>query len=271
MPKKLTQEEWIRRANLKHNSKYDYSKLKYKNAWSKVVVICHEHGEFLLEANSHIKGTGCKLCGYIESANKQSSSKEDFIKQANVIHSNKYDYSLVEYKNCKTKVKIICSEHGVFEQTPNSHINGTTSQGCPCCKESKGELKIREWLKINNIQFETQKTFNGCKGKRLLRFDFYLPDYNLCIEFDGVQHYRPFSWNYKVSKEVKINNFEEVKLKDKIKSDFCKNNGIKLLRIPYWKIKNIDKILSNYIEFTRPKSQGGTWLLANKLKIIGDL
>ena len=106
---------------------------------------------------------------------------------------------------------------------------------CPTCNNSKGERAINGWLTKNNIEFSIQVKFEKCKLDRLLSFDFYLPNYNMCVEYDGILHYID-----------KFNNQKEFKLtqkRDKIKTKYCKDNNIKLLRIPYWDFDNIEKIL----------------------------
>lgn len=155
----------------------------------------------------------------------KTKTTDQFIDDSVIIHGNKYDYSLVEYKNISIKVKIICKEHGIFEQTPSKHIN--SKQGCPFCNESKGENEIKMFLQNNNILFERQKTFNNCKNIKKLKFDFYLPKYNTCIEYDGEQHFNSikyFGGDYRL-KYIKIN--------DRIKDKFCIENNIKLIRISY--------------------------------------
>jgi hypothetical protein len=133
MSKKLTKEEFIKKAKEKHGDKYDYSKVEYVNAHTKVCIKCHEHGEFEQRPSSHTNGNGCPKC----SNDKKTLSKEDFIKKANEVHHGKYCYDKVEYVNCDTKVCIKCSKHGEFCQTPHSHLQG---QGCPtCANENKGE------------------------------------------------------------------------------------------------------------------------------------
>jgi very-short-patch-repair endonuclease len=147
-----------------------------------------------------------------------------FIEQCNIIHNNFYDYSLVNYINNKTKIKIICKEHGIFEQRPDDHLK---NHGCPICKESKGEKEIRNYLINNNIRFESQKKFKKCRYLKPLPFDFYLPDYNLCIEYDGEQHFmlKEFWGGQK--------EFEKIQRKDKIKNIFCEKENISLIRIKY--------------------------------------
>ena len=165
---------------------------------------------------------------------------EDFIKKSKEILKNKYDYSLVNYINTNTKVKIICLIHGEFEQTPNSHLNGN---GCPNCQKSKGELKIKEYLDKNNFRYKEQYKINECRNILPLPFDFYLPKYNICIEYDGEQHFK----NYRFDKDN--NRLEKIKYLDSIKNNFCKNNNIFLLRIKYTDFKKIESILNTNLKF----------------------
>ena len=110
----------------------------------------------------------------------------------------------------------------------------TNSCGCIC---SKGEQKIADILKSHNIRFERQKTFDDCrfaKSNLLARFDFYLPDYNILIEYDGQQHftYGKNGWNTKA-------NFIKRKERDEFKNLWCEEHGIKLIRIPYTKYETL--------------------------------
>jgi len=135
------------------------------------------------------------------------------------------------------KIKIKCNKCcTIFYQRPKDHINN--KQGCPICKESKGEKIIRHYLINNNIKYETQKTFNGCIYKKKLKFDFYLPKYNTCIEFDGEQHSKPIKYF------GGINQLNIIQKRDKIKTNYCNNNNIQLIRINY--NKKVKKILDNF-------------------------
>ena len=125
-----TTDEFIAKAKKIHGDKYDYSKVKYIDTKSKVCVVCPEHGEFWQTPHNHLSGQGCPKCG----VEKQTSTKEEFIKKAKEIHGDKYDYSKVDYSNAHTKVCIICPNHGEFWQTPNNHLRG---HGCPKCKRNK--------------------------------------------------------------------------------------------------------------------------------------
>lgn len=105
--------------------------------------------------------------------------------------------------------------------------------GCPICNESKGEKTIREWLIENNKKYESQYKFKNCIDKGKLPYDFYLKEYNMCIEYQGEQHYFPVDFAGKGEQWSK-NSFLEIKRRDGIKKDYCKNNNIILLCIPYW-------------------------------------
>jgi very-short-patch-repair endonuclease len=220
--KQLTTEEFIKRSKLVHGDRYDYSLVNYKNAYTKVDIICKKHGIFSIRPSDH-KKCGCSLCslGY----NKNNNiSEEEYIKKAKIIHKNRYNYSKTKYSNSRSKVTIICKIHGDFIQKAESHLRG---RGCPNCKKSNGENKIEYYLKNANLNYDKQKSFENCKNILNLLFDFYLPDYNICIEYDGIQHFIPIKYfggidNYNL----------RVKL-DKIKNEYCKNNNIRLIRISY--------------------------------------
>ena len=221
--------------NSVHDNKYDYSKIKYFNNYEKLVIICKKHGEFTQTQQNHIKGQGCPNCY----GNKLLSFNE-FINKSIIIHNNRYDYSKVKYINNRKKITILCKKHGEFEQKPSNHLNG---YGCPICKESKGEKKIRKYLEDNHVLFEAQKKFKECKNKYLLPFDFYLPKQNLLIEYDGEQHFKPINF-YGISNERANSNFNLLKVNDNIKNTFVKNNNFNLVRIPYFEYDNIEIILN---------------------------
>ena len=164
---------------------------------------------------------------------------EEFVKKAKQIHSDKYDYSQTEYKNRRTKVKIIChkqyrngTEHGVFFQNPYLHLTGS---GCPHCRNSYLETKISKLLSEHNILFEREKTYNWLVGNGHMYLDFYLPEYNIGIECQGIQHY--------VDIEIQgRKNYKYVRENDLLKNKLCNENGIKIF---YFTDKNI---YENYCE-----------------------
>ncbi len=124
--KPYTTKSFIIKANSVHLGEYNYSLVNYVNSKTKVKIICHIHGVFEQRPSPHINGQGCPKCRYIKSGKSNSLLSEGFIIKAKEVHGDKYDYSLVEYINNKTKVKIICPIHGEFEQTPTSHISELT-------------------------------------------------------------------------------------------------------------------------------------------------
>ena len=246
--KKLTLEEFIEKANKKHGiGRYDYSKVKYADSYSDVIIICHNHDEpyeFKQNANSHLQGSGCRLCAIEEGKLFLKMTKEEFIERAKEIHGDLYDYSKVIYKGYESKVQMICKKHNrPFEMTPHRHLQG---QGCPLCCSSKGETTVRNWLIKNEIEFEEQKRFKDCRNIKPLPFDFYIPQYNLCIEFDGKQHFIPTNFKSNSTEEEKLKYFELVQMSDNIKTNYCKNNNINLLRIKY--TENIEEKLSEYFQ-----------------------
>ena len=298
MGKKITNKDFIRKSIELHNHKYDYSKVDYVKMKEKVIITCKEHNlDFLQTPEKHLssKSGGCPKCNTI---GKGKLINELFIEKSNSLHSNKYDYSMTEYISSNTKVDIICRIHGIFNITPNSHLNGrgcskcsgnykykiddllnlynnmyddyiydftnyknikskiivkcpkhssfeTSAElllngyGCSSCgKKSNGEECISRYLISNKIEYIKQKSFEGCVYKNKMQFDFFLPDFNLCIEFDGIQHFRPIEYF------GGINALNEQINKDNIKNKFCYNNNIKLIRIPYYEYDNIEKILN---------------------------
>jgi len=218
-------ETFIKRAMEIHNQKYDYSNVVYENNEKRVCIICDKHGEFWQSPGNHISGRGCPECAKITIGRQKISNTKDFIHKAMEKHGNLYNYSVVEYKNSREVVDIICPEHGTFRQTPNLHLCGS---GCPkCIKQSSGETFIRKFLESNNIKFIEQVKFPTCRHIKLLSFDFLIEGKNVLIEYDGEQHFKPvkyFGGNVK---------FEYRKKLDSIKSEWAKNNRYNLVRIPY--------------------------------------
>lgn len=236
MGRKLTTEEFISKAKIVHGSKYNYSKVVYSGNKNKVSVMCPKHGEFNQRPNDHLNGNGCPKCGAKSCRDKFKSNTNEFINKAKLVHGNYYDYTKVEYHNSKTKVIITCPNHGDFKQIPNSHLN---KRGCPTCKTSKGELNIEEFMVTNDIKYIKQHKFDDCRYIRRLPFDFYLPEFNTCIEYNGRQHYEP------VTAFGGEEGFNLVILRDSIKTKYCSENDISLLTIKY--NEPINEILSSVL------------------------
>ena len=142
-----------------------------------------------------------------------------------------------EYVNRNTPIMHRCKIDGnEWMATPSNTLYG---KSCPVCKETHGERLIRQYLEKNIIKYEFQKNFDDCKDINALPFDFYLPDYNIAIEYDGRQHFEPIE--YFGGQKA----FEYTQKHDNIKNEYCKNNNIKLLRIPYF--KNVEEELNNFL------------------------
>ena len=223
--KKLTNNEILEKCKKIHKNKYDYSKSDFSIYDRKIIIICKKHGEFKQMINNHLnQKQGCPKCIGL------NKTTEDFIEESIKIHGLIYDYSMVKYKLAKDKVSIICKKHGEFKQSPTHHLSG---QGCKKCKCSKGEKIINDILLLNNIKYIHHYTFNNFSNHE---FDFYLPEKNICIEYDGVQHFKPVP--YFGGEKSFINQ----QIRDKEKDKYCAENNIKLIRISY--IENdIEKIL----------------------------
>lgn len=243
--KTKTTEEFINESNKVHNFKFDYSKCEYETSDSKVIIICPTHGEYSVFATQHVQGKDCKKCADAKMGYDRRITLEQFIAKAKEFHGDRYDYSACKYESYIKKVEIICKTHGSFMSRVVNHLQGT---GCPKCSEPKGEFRTRKFLEENNIKFETQKWFDDCRNPRTnypLKFDFYLPEHNILIEYDGKQHY---SYTRFENNEVAEKDLENTKFKDSVKNQYAKDKNIKLIRIPYFKVKDISKILSEALQ-----------------------
>lgn len=220
---------FIERAKKIHNNKYEYNNIIYNGTKKKIKIFCNKCKNYFFQTpGSHLRGNGCPYC-----AGNFHHTKDDFIKKAQKIHGKvKYSYEQIKYINNRTKVLIYCNNcKKYFNQLPSSHTSGV---GCPYCSMSKGEQTIQKILEQYNIKFEAQKKFKNCKNKRSLSFDFYLPDYNLCVEFQGEQHYSSkMMTELHKSKKIGIKKLILQRQNDKIKRNYCKQNNIKLLEIKY--------------------------------------
>ena len=236
----IGKENFIKKAKEIHGDKYDYSKVEYVNANDKICVICPEHGEFWQTPSCHINGKhGCPKCyGNIK------STTEEFIKKAKEIHGNKYDYSKVEYNGNKTKVCIICPEHGEFWQRPNCHLNG---HGCSKCNSSKLENEIIQLLEAHKIPFIFQarkKHLEELNFLGRLTFDFYIPNKKIAIECQGKQHFlEDAGW--------RCESLKVIQERDLRKKTLCDQHGIKMLYYSTDKIKFPYEVYGNAQEIIR--------------------
>lgn len=220
-----TTEEFIEKAVKVHGDKYDYSLVDYKSSDYKVKIICRKHGVFEQNPANHLQGAGCFFCGQEKIIQARLSTTEEFINKAKAIHGDKYDYSLVEYKDCKTPVKIMCSVHGIFDQTPQGHLSG---HGCPKCNYKNQYIlfdRLREEFPDLEIVSEASYLTVPWIGRQ--RFDIYFPLYNIAVEYNGIQHYQPHEYLGGES------GYQECLRRDQIKRQKCKDNNCLLIEVKY--------------------------------------
>ena len=202
--KKQNTEIFIKRAHDIHGEKYDYTLSEYVDMKTPVIIICKEHGRFEQIPDSHLRGNGCGRCNI-----RQTESKEYFVKRAQEVHGDIYDYSKTVYINSNTKVSIGCRKHGEFIQHIKHHYAG---QGCPQCfnRQSKPELEVLA-LVMNmapDLEIQTSISPAWMDGKREL--DVYISSKNFAIEYNGdYWHSEKFgrdeAWHRRKSDEAKAN------------------------------------------------------------------
>lgn len=226
MPSKKTNAEYIEEAKKIHGDRYDYSKTVYNGTSNKVTVICPEHGEFEINASSHLKGYGCPY----HSGLKKLDTYE-FIRRAIETHGNRYDYSKSVYDGKRKKVTITCEIHGDFEQLPMNHIRG---QGCPVCgkkyartynvdnhggclkcyaNKSTAEDEIFSFIKDIYNGEVSQRNRSILESKEL---DIYIPELKLGIEYNGLY------WHSEANKD-KNSHLQKLEM--------CNKKGIRLIQI----------------------------------------
>ena len=221
----------------------------FVNGNTYIKYLCPIHGEHKMRASNFHNGKRCPECSYIKLRQKFSFDKEtvyNIIKDLGGKLLNKDDY----INNSTQNLQIICPRcHKNVIITSLKHFQQHGGQVCHDCrgKESIGEQKIRTWLEDKEINFTQEMTFPDCKDLNLLRFDFYLPDQNTIIEFDGEQHFKEKHYFNFCNKEYNNSITSYTKYHDFLKNEYCKSNSINLIRIPYTQLNNINKILEENI------------------------
>lgn len=218
---------------------------EFKNISEKVNVRCTRCGkEWRAIPNHLLRGVGCSNCRSISSGAARRKTHDDFLKQMQIVNSSieiisEYEYSL-------RHVKCRCKKCGnIWEAKPANLLN---NHGCPKCNESKGEKRIREYLENHNIHFEVQKKFDDLYGVNggMLSYDFYLPNQNLLIEFQGMQHETPVNFGghgYQCAK----NRFDIQIKHDEIKRNYAESHNINFFEIWHYDFDNIEKHLDRKI------------------------
>ena len=216
---------------------------KYTDARTPIEHYCMKHGILWnTYPDGILKGIGCKECGNEKARDKNIKTHNQYLKDLYAVNP---DLNVVEeYRGANVAILHHCKIDGyVWLAKPANILSGT---GCPQCNESYGERQVRQWLEKHHITYQYQKTFDDCRDVRVLPFDFYIPEYNVCIEYDGEQHFRPVKFDGK-NDELAIKQFEKIMLHDDIKNKYCENNMIHLLRIPYF--KNVEEELNRFYSF----------------------
>lgn len=244
--KKLTQEMFLNIVPEAHKIEYDLSNTIYKTRQDYISVRCKEHGDFSIKADNFICGQGCPKCRYIKSANSKRGDIVEILEHFNRVHHNQFTYREIEtFKSRQeTKIEITCPKHGIFIQPIDRHYNG---HGCPKCSSSKGELAIIKILDEYGINYKHEYSFKDLKrigSTKPMRFDFYLQDYNLCIEFDGRHHFEEIEGR---------ENLADVQYRDKLKTQYCKDMGMGLLRLNCYMIDYGKNELISFIEELKRK------------------
>lgn len=209
---------------------------EYTNINTPILHLCKIHNvKWKSSPRSVLQGCGCPECGKEKISNALRKSHEQYLKELNEINPNIIPLEIYSGANTHILHKCLIDETE-WNTTPSHTLQG---YGCPICNASKGEKTIKLWLENHNILYESQKRFADCRDKNTLPFDFYLQDYNLCIEYQGEQHYHPIE--YFGGQEY----FEYIQKHDEIKAEYCKNNNINLFYISY--NEDIEEKLNNFL------------------------
>lgn len=202
-----------------------------------VKYICPIHGEKESIFANLMRGHGCLECSYSSRFDGMRHDQDYIEAVINNTNGNKWlnpgEYKTVTLRNLRIRCK--CGKE--YITSFGNFINHGVTQCFSCsCKESTGEAIVRKYLDNHNIEYIQEMRFSDCRDKKPLPFDFFLPNYNMCIEFDGKQHFEDCHG---------FSNLEVVKHHDKIKNQYCSDNNIKLIRVPYHQGHNINEILSD--------------------------
>ncbi len=244
----LEWEEVSRRFAEVHGSKYDYSSVRYLHSQKKVEIRCALHGSFMQTPAQHWIGKGCPDCGRearLRAAREKTLGNDEIIRRFRRLHQDRYDYSQVRYVSYITKVEILCSDHGVFLQTPAAHLEG---KGCSKCAQSSGETRVRAWLIENKFEHEIEWRLpiplqEG--GNRYARFDFFLPSEGIFIELDGPHHFAPVRYTG-MTEDDAVRVHEATVRRDRIKDLWAQDSGFSVIRIRW--DKNIESCLDDALQ-----------------------
>ena len=232
---KVNTEKFIQKCkDLELDKRFSFERVIYKSAKEKIIIICKSHGEFEKTPCNFLHRSNCPKCSSELRRISQAETTENFLtKCINLNLQENFSFEKVNYINNRTNIIITCKIHGDFSRNPDTFLR---TKSCPkCIKKFSGEEIISQYLESSKINFIKQYKFKNCKGLRnKLPFDFWLPDFNICIEYDGRQHFDKSSKFYS----------EELIKCDHIKNEYCSKNNINLIRISFLDKMNIQEILN---------------------------
>lgn len=219
---------------------------KYVNRQTKIKHRCLIHDyEWETSPAAVLYGCGCPMCKSERIKSKLTMSHDEYVNAVAAI--NKDIIVMGRYINARTPIRHKCLVDGwEWDVTPDNILRGHGCPQCSTCTKSTGEKTITDWLDNYDIAYEKQKTFEGCKDKYVLRFDFYLPDYDIAIEYNGKQHYEPIDY---FGGEA---TFRMQQHHDEIKRDYCTKNNMLLFEIPYF--KDIDEELKDLYDLIQTQN-----------------
>ena len=228
--------EFIRRAKAKWGDKYTYDNVVYTKNNKHVNVTCRKHGDFSITPNHFLNGRGCPHC-----SNNYNYTTNEFINKLKELYGDKYYYDRVNYVRTHDDIEIGCKKHGYFKIRPSNLLKG---EGCPNCNQSIMEEDIKMFLTSHNINYMWQYKIGR------LRLDFFLPDYNIGIECQGIQHFKP------VEMFGGEDAFIDQTRRDELKKNLCKKNNVYLLyyanyqyEFPYEVITSKDELLNKILNY----------------------
>jgi|GEM_PF-1105460 len=235
--KRKSLEDFIAEAKIVHGDTYDYRDFEYVTSNTHGIIICSnpDHKPTLITPSHHLDGQGCSECGEEKRDKWRRSSGHDtesWIAKARELHGDRYDYSQSEYTGYDCAITIECHEHGLFVLEPaHQHIETERRRGCGECasRESTHSIAIGKWLTEKEYDFIKEWSHPECRDVKVLRFDYFLPDFNTCIEYDGDQHFKLGPWG-RDDEDIQYR-FIMGRRRDAIKSLWCIDNSVRLIRV----------------------------------------
>lgn len=228
---------------------YMLTSKKYKNAKSELEYVCNKHSELGIQKTTlnsfNQSNYMCKECLNEYKRSLYAKTQDEFESEIYGLVGDEYTV-LGEYVNTHTKILILHNEcNATWEVEPNAFLSGVR---CPSCSVSSGENRIKEFLNINNIKYNMQVKFDNCRNIKPLPFDFSIINRNnkilFLIEYDGEGHYKPYRYG---NKDEMLKKLKRQQVHDKRKNQYCKDNNIPLIRIPYWQFDKIEEILDKWL------------------------